>query len=346
LLVLVAAKLVLMSLLGGINRVHLLAGETNERYPGLDGRLRLYHPALSGVTRGLIYVLAAMALMQIYGAGALTWLWATTGGQRVVSGLVSLAVTILVAVAVWEMANAAIQRHLTDLMQDAQLARSSRLRTLLPLFRTTLLITIFIVAILMVLSEIGVNIAPLLAGAGILGVAIGFGSQKLVQDLITGIFLLLENALQVGDVVTVSGLSGSVEGLSVRTIRLRAGDGSIHIIPFSSVTSVTNLSRGVGNAEVRVTVDFEENTDRVAEVLAAIVAEMRAEPDFALKILKDFQLWGVDKVDGAGVTIAGQVVCTDSGRWSVQRAFNRRMKMRFQELDIRFFNQPRADMSG
>ena len=346
LLVLVAAKFVLMSLLGGIDRVRQLGDETNERYPGLDGRLRLYHPALSGVTRGLIYVLAAMTLMQIYGAGALTWLWSTTGGQRIVSGIMSLAVTILVAVAVWEIANAAIQRHLTDLMQDAQLARSSRLRTLLPLFRTTLLITIFMVAILMVLSEIGVNIAPLLAGAGILGVAIGFGSQKLVQDLITGIFLLLENALQVGDAVTVSGLSGSVEGLSVRTIRLRAGDGSIHIIPFSAVTSVTNLSRGVGNAEVRVTVDFEENTDHVAEVLAAIVAEMRAEPDFALKILKDFQLWGVDKVDGAGVTIAGQVVCTDSGRWAVQRAFNRRMKMRFQELDIRFYNQPRADMSG
>ena len=100
------------------------------------------------------------------------------------------------------------------------------------------MVVIATVTALMALSEIGVNIAPLLAGAGILGVAIGFGSQKLVQDLITGIFLLLENAMQVGDWVTVSGLSGSVEALSVRTIKLRASDGSVHLIPFSAVTSV------------------------------------------------------------------------------------------------------------
>ncbi len=99
------------------------------------------------------------------------------------------------------------------------------------------------IAGLIVLSQVGLNIAPLLAGAGVLGVAIGFGSQKLVQDLITGLFLLLENAMQVGDVVPLGGLSGTVEHLSIRTIRLRALDGSVHIIPFSSVTTVTNQTR-------------------------------------------------------------------------------------------------------
>ena len=166
----------------------------------------------------------------------------------------TLVVTLLLALLVWEAANAAIERHLARLAREQQVARSARLRTLLPLLRTTLLVTILLVAGLMVLSEIGVNIAPLLAGAGIVGVAIGFGSQKLVQDLITGIFLLLENAMQVGDWVTVSGLSGTVENLSVRTIRLRAGDGSVHIIPFSAVTTVTNVNRGLGNASVSVDV--------------------------------------------------------------------------------------------
>ena len=108
-------------------------------------------------------------------------------------------VTIVLAFAVWEAINGGIQQHLDRLQREAQLAKSARLRTLLPLLRTTLLITIAIIAGLMILSEIGINIAPLLAGAGIVGVAIGFGSQKLVQDLITGIFLLLENAMQVGD---------------------------------------------------------------------------------------------------------------------------------------------------
>jgi small-conductance mechanosensitive channel len=194
-----------------------------------------------------------------------------------------------------------------------------------------------------VLSEIGVNIGPLLAGAGIVGVAIGFGSQKLVQDLITGIFLLLENAMQVGDSVTVSGLSGTVENLSVRVIRLRAGDGSVHLIPFSSVTTVTNVNRGIGNAPVNVCVVAHEDPDRVCGVLREIAARMREEESFAAQMLSDLQLWGVDKLDGASMTIAGQVVCTDSGRWSVQREFNRRMKQRFEELGIQLYN-PMARM--
>src|SRR6201999_3519948 len=190
-----------------------------------------------------------------------------------------------------------------------------RLRTLLPLLRTTLLICIAVFAGLTVLSEIGINVAPLLAGAGIIGVAVGFGSQKLVQDLINGIFLLLENAMQVGDAVTVSGLTGIVENLSVRTIRLRATDGSVHIIPFSSVTTVTNVNRGLGNASVNVSVAAAEDTDRVTEVLKEIVSGMRNDNDFGSRMLSDLQLWGVDKVDGASMTIAGQVACTDSGRW-------------------------------
>jgi small-conductance mechanosensitive channel len=336
---LIGARLLLILLTGLTDRA---LNVPLARYPGLESRLRLYHPALSALLRLFVYALTLLALFQLYGLGGYTWLARSELGQRIVSAFGTVAITILLAIVVWEAANAAVQRHLDKLAQQQQLVRSARLRTLLPLLRSTLMITILLVAGLMVLSQIGINIGPLLAGAGIVGVAIGFGSQKLVQDLITGIFLLLENAMQVGDWVTVSGLSGTVENLSVRTIRLRAGDGSVHIIPFSSVTSVTNVNRGLGNASVNVTVDYAEDTDRVCEELKQIVVGMRAEPDFASKMLSDLQLWGVDKVDGAEVTIAGQVVCTDSGRWSVQREFNRRMKMRFQELGIHLFNPMRT----
>ena len=341
-LLLIAARLVLILLDGSLDRVLNVPPETAVRYPGLEARLRLYHPAISALLRGVVYVLCALALLQLYGFGTFTWFGESDLGQRIVSALGTLAVTLLLAFAAWEAANAAIQRHLAKLAKEQQLARSARLRTLLPLLRSALLITILVFAGLTVLSEIGINIAPLLAGAGIIGVAVGFGSQKLVQDFITGIFLLLENAMQVGDTVTVGGLTGMVENLSVRTIRLRAGDGSVHIIPFSSVTTVTNVNRGLGNAPISVTVEYEEDTDRVAAVLAEIVAGMRAEPAFAGRMLSDLQLWGVDKVDGAGATIVGQMVCTNSGRWSVQREFNRRMKKRFQELGIRLYNPMRS----
>jgi small-conductance mechanosensitive channel len=337
-LLLIGARLLLVLLLGTADRMLRVQPGTAAQYPEMEARLRMYHPPVSLALRLFVYVLAALGLLQIYGLNTFMWLVQSDLGHRILSAAGTLTVTILLALAVWEAVNLAIHNHLARLQATAQAARSARLRTLLPLVRTTLMITIVVVAGLMVLSEIGVNIAPLLAGAGIVGVAIGFGSQKLVQDLITGIFLLLENAMQVGDWVTVSGLSGSVEALSVRTIRLRAGDGSVHIIPFSAVTSVTNVNRGLGNASVNVTVAFEEDTDRVCDLLRTIVSGMRAEPDFSTKMLSDLQLWGVDKVDGASVTILGQIVCTDSGRWAVQREFNRRMKKRFQEEDIHIFN--------
>ncbi len=336
--ILIGARLLQVVLLGLADRAMRIGPQTSALYPDMEARLRMYHPPLVASLRLLVFVITTLALLQIYGLGAFAWLLGSELGRRVLSAIGTLTVTLLLALVVWEAVNLAIQRHLTRLQQQAQMARSARLRTLLPLLRSSLLITILIVAGLMVLSEIGINIAPLLAGAGIVGVAIGFGSQKLVQDLITGIFLLLENAMQVGDWVTVSGLSGSVEALSVRTIRLRAGDGSVHIIPFSSVTSVTNVNRGLGNAPVSVTVPYSEDTDRVADLLKEIVSGMRAEPEFAPKMLSDLQLWGVDKVDGASVTIVGQVVCTDSGRWPVQREFNRRMKKRFQEAGIPIYN--------
>lgn len=332
---LIGARLLYILLTGLVDRT---LGVPIERFPGLQERLHVYHPVVNGFLCFGVYALTLLALLQVYGLKGLTWFFNSELGERIAGAFCTIAVTFLLAVAVWEVANVAIDRHLSKLAKDQQAARSARLRTLLPLLRSALAIVIIVFAGLTVLSEIGINIAPLLAGAGIIGVAIGFGSQKLVQDLINGIFLLLENAMQVGDLVTVSGLQGTVEALSVRTIRLRAGDGSVHVIPFSAVTSVTNVNRGLGNASVNVVVDATEDTDRVAATLVEIVAGMRRDPDLAGKMLGDLQLWGVDKVDGACTTIAGQVVCTDAGRWSVQREFNRRMKKRFQELGIRLHN--------
>lgn len=340
--VLVAARLVLIVLLGLLERAGHVKPELAERYPGLETRLALYHPAVRSVARAIVYLCAALALLAIWGVPLLSWFANSLLGRRLAAGLGTLALTLFLAVAAWEAVNAAMQAHLARLTREQQVSRSARLRTLLPLLRSALLVTIVVIAGLTALSQIGINIGPLLAGAGIVGVAIGFGSQKLVQDLITGIFLLLENAMQVGDWVTVSGLSGTVEALSVRTIRLRASDGSVHIIPFSSVTSVTNTNRGIGNAAVSVTVPYAEDTDRVSQLLADIVAGMRAEPEFAARMLSDLQLWGVDKLDGAGATITGQIVCTAPGRWPVQREFNRRVKKRFEDENVEIYNPART----
>ncbi|MBX9829667.1 MAG: mechanosensitive ion channel [Xanthobacteraceae bacterium] len=332
--VLVIARLVLVALTAILDRVFRISPDFIRRYPGLEARANRYFPALRSTLSGIVTAVTIIALLEVWGIGVTTWFSSSPVGRRLLSAVVTIGVAAAVALAVWEASNAGMERHLARLARENRFGRAARLRTFQPMLRTALLTIILAVVALTALSELGVNIAPLLAGAGIIGIAIGFGSQKLVQDLITGLFLLLENAVQVGDTVTVSGLSGVVEHLSIRTIRLRAGDGSIHIIPFSSVTSVTNTNRGIGNAAISVNVAYKEDIDHVGEVLKDIVAQMRTEPKFSGMIRGDLDLWGVDKVDANMVTLAGQIQCTDSGRWPVQREFYRRMKKRFDETGI------------
>ncbi|HEU0216173.1 MAG TPA: mechanosensitive ion channel domain-containing protein [Stellaceae bacterium] len=329
----IAARLLTIVVLGTLERMLRLDQDADAKLPGLSQRIASYRRPLEIVAMAVITALCVVAVLQLWGAPAFRWFVAGGIGTRLISALATVSVAVIVAIAIWEVSHAVLERQLAQAGPGGQV-RSVRLLTLLPMLRTVLLVTIVAIVGLTALSEIGVNIAPLLAGAGIAGIAIGFGAQHLVQDVITGIFVLFENAIQIGDGVTVAGLSGAVEQLSIRTLRLRAADGAVHIIPFSAVTSITNNNRGLGNAAVSVTVAFHENTDRVIETLAEIGAAMREEEDYKTKMLGDLQIFGVDQVRPWGVTITGQIVCTDTGRWPVQREFNRRLKKRFEELQI------------
>lgn len=317
-----------------IDRGFRINPEILQRFPGLEARANRYLPLLRRIVSGVIAFIGIVAVLEVWGVDAVVWFYGGQIGGRLLSAVVTIGIAVAIAAAIWEASNALMDHQVNVLSRDGHYARAARLRTFQPMLRTVLLCLIATVVGLTALSEIGVNVAPLLAGAGIVGIAIGFGSQKLVQDLITGLFLLLENTVQVGDTVSVSGLSGTVENVSIRTIRLRAGDGALHIVPFSAVTTITNSSRGAGNASVSVNVAYKEDTDRAGQILKDIVAEMRREPEFRGAIRGDLELWGIDKVDGAMVSIVGQIRCTDSGRWPVQREFNRRMKQRFQESGI------------
>ncbi len=328
------ARLATIVVLSLIDRGFSISPEILQRFPGLETRANRYLPLLRKILSAVIAFIGFVAVLEVWGVDAVVWFYGGQIGSRLLSAAATIGIAALAAAAIWEASNALMDRQLNVLSRDGHFARAARLRTFQPMLRTALLCLIVTVVGLTALSEIGVNVAPLLAGAGIVGIAIGFGSQKLVQDLITGLFLLLENTVQVGDNVSVSGLSGIVENVSIRTIRLRAGDGSVHIVPFSAVTTITNSSRGAGNAAVSVNVSYKEDTDRAGQILKDIVAEMRREPEYRQAIRGDLELWGVDKVDGSMASIVGQIRCTDSGRWPVQREFNRRMKRRFQECGI------------
>ena len=298
------------------------------------GRVAFYVPAVRFGISALITAVAGVVLIQAWGFGVWSWLLATGLGARAVSAGLTIGVTLLGAVLAWESMNAIADRNLARMTGAGQLARAGRLRTLLPLLRTSLLVVIVVIVALMVLSEVGVNIAPLLAGAGVVGIAVGFGSQKLVQDLITGLFLLLENAMQVGDVVTLGGLSGTVEALSIRTIRLRALDGSVHIIPFSAVTTVTNQTRDYGYAVLDLSVGLSEEPDRVTAVVRDVAAAMRAEPRWASMVLDALEVMGIDRFVDTAYVLRVRLKTQPASRWAVGRELNRRVKNEFDALAI------------
>jgi len=308
--------------------------EQAQRHPGLPARTATYLPVLKLVISIVIGFGTLVLLLETWGLDALDWFEEGTLGYRLLGTLFSIGCTLILALVVWEAANSAIQQRLARISRDSRAARSARVRTLLPMLRTMLGVVILVFTVLNALSQLGVNVAPLLAGAGVVGLAVGFGSQTLVRDVITGVFLLLEDAVAVGDSVNVGGKSGVVEHLSIRSIKLRDGDGSVHIVPFSAVTTVTNSTRDFAFAIVDIMVAYGTDTDQAGDALKQIVAEMRTEPRWQTAIRDEFDFWGVDSLGQVGIQIRGRVRTEPTQRWPVQRELMRRIKRRFEELGI------------
>src|SRR5690606_6246142 len=178
-----------------------------------------YYPLLRWLVSLVITVATLVALLQAWGLNALQWFAPGTIGSSLASAFVTIVIAVAIALVVWQATNVSVERRIARWREQGDLLRAARLNTLLPMLRAGLFLVIALIVGLTALNQIGVNTTPLIAGASIIGVAIGFGSQKLVQDFITGIFLLMENAMQVGDSVTVAGVAGTVENLSIRTVR-------------------------------------------------------------------------------------------------------------------------------
>ena len=333
-LVLIVARLVILGLHRAVERGFALREELKERFPTLETRANRYLPVLHRILRSVVYILATLTLLQTWGIDALSWL-ETPFGQRLMQSAFSIAVVVVAALLVWEAASAAMERYLSTVDDDGNaVERSARSRTLLPLLRNFLAVILGVMVTLIVLSELGVNIGPLLAGAGVVGLAIGFGSQKLVQDVINGAFILFEDAISVGDVVKVAGNAGVVEALSIRALRLRDFSGSVHTIPFSTVETVTNLTKDYSYYVFELGVAYREDTDTVTEVLHGISTEMEADPEYGQFILEPIQVVGVDEFADSAVILKARVKTAPVKQWYVGREFNRRIKKRFDELGI------------
>ncbi len=301
------------------------------RLPGLQRRVMLYAPALTGTGRIAIYSLAVLLVLQAWQVRAMDVL-ATRPGRYAVGSFVTVAIAAGVAVIAWEAVMLLTELYFSRPGTTA--ARSARVRTLLPLFRRTLAIVLGIAVILVALAAIGLNIGPLLAGAGIAGVAVGFGAQTLVKDIITGALVLAQDMVSVGDIATCGGASGLVEDISIRTISLRGSDGSLAIVPWSNVTTVTNLTKDYAYALFNVGVGYREDADHVMDLLRELGAEMQADAEMGPKIMAPIEIWGLDHFADSSVVIIARIKTLPIQQWNVMREFNRRMKKRFDAENI------------
>ncbi|NGM46132.1 mechanosensitive ion channel [Rhodobacter sp. SGA-6-6] len=300
-----------------LGRMQVVAGT------GLRDRLAL---RLGRVIRTGVQI--AVALWTASAIAALWWPGLRQDGTAVTAGLTTL-VALYALWVIWTLVDT-----LLDWSASHSMGRGTRIRTLLPFLRNFAFIVVATLAAISVLSNLGVDVAPLLAGAGVVGIAIGIGAQKLVGDVITGIFIIFEDSIAIGETVEAAGKTGVVEGLTIRTLKLRDGDGALHSIPFSSITTLKNNSRGYGAYTISATILNPEDTDRALAEIGRIGREIAQEPEWQSLVTGPFSLWGVDQITPTGVVIKGNIRSHPNAQWALGREINRRIALRFSELGI------------
>jgi small-conductance mechanosensitive channel len=211
---------------------------------------------------------------------------------------------------------------------------TKRIRTLMSVMWTIVVGLVWFVAVLTTLGQIGVNVTPVLAGAGIVGLAIGFGAQNLVKDLVNGFFLILENQVRVGDVAIINGTGGLVEAISFRTIVLRDEAAVVHVFPNGAITTLSNMTKDWSAYVINLNVAYKEDPDRVVDVMRRVAEEMYAEPKYRSAMLEPIEIFGVDGFTESAVTIKARLKTQPLQQFGIGREYRRRLKKAFDAEGI------------
>lgn len=209
-----------------------------------------------------------------------------------------------------------------------------RANTLGSLLRYVLVVAVTVTAFVVILGELGIQIGPIIAAAGVVGLALGFGSQQLVQDVISGFFILLNDEIRVGDVVQVAGKDGLVEQVNLRETVLRDFSGNVHYVRNGQIDIVTNMTKDYSRYVFNVGVAYREDVDEVAEVIRLVDEELRKDPDFGKDILEPIEVFGLDEFADSALIVKARTKTKPIKQWRVAREFNRRLKKAFDERNI------------
>jgi small-conductance mechanosensitive channel len=255
--------------------------------------------------------------------------------------IVLILVVARVALAVFKRPMKQLQQHMIkrgEAQGQSTSETAKRAETLGRLLSQTVAVAVWITVGLVVLMEMGVEVGPVLASAGVAGLAVGFGAQNLVRDVISGFFLILENQVRVGDVAIINGTGGLVEQINLRTIVLRDLTGTVHVFPNGTVEATANLTQSWSAHVFDIGVAYKEDTDKVVEVLRRVGKELKADETFGPLILEDMEVFGVDSFADSAVVIKGRIKTAPIQQWTVGREFMRRVKKAFdaERIEIPF----------
>ena len=295
------------------------------------------HALYSERLKSFVYTLAHLVVWLVFiELGLRVWglslIRFTEGdGHEISVKLFSLGGTLLFAWLIWILSDTAVHHALTRSRKGLANARA---QTMMPLIRNVLFVAIFIIALIVALANMGMNVTPLLAGAGVIGLAIGFGAQSLVADLITGLFIIIEDSLAIDDYVDVGGHLGTVEGLTIRTVRLRDIDGIVHTIPFSEIKSIKNYSREFGYAIFRVAIPYNMDIDDAIKLMREVGQKMRTDPLQRRNIWSPLELQGVESFESGSAILRARFKTAPIKQWEVSRAFNLSLKRHLDEAGL------------
>lgn len=266
----------------------------------------------------------------IAAAGAL---WSSLGDYTAIAVRITvIALVAWIAVGLLHRAIRLFRERLTARIDDREAVK--RAQTLGRVCRYIVSVVVTLVASMLILSELGVSVAPILGAAGVVGLAVGFGAQSLVKDYFTGFFILLENQIRQGDVVQLGSHAGVVEEVTLRFVQLRDYNGNVHFIPNGTISVVTNMTRGYANAVMDIGVAYREDVDQVMAVMHEVAEQMRQDETYGPRILGELEMAGVEQWADSAVVIRCRLRCAPIEQWGVRREYLRRLKKAFDEAGI------------
>ena len=265
---------------------------------------------------------------------------ATLVGERFAAALFDISLTVLLAWAVWGVIRIAIERQLGDERGDANAEvggdggglGGTRVETVLPIVRVFIQVTLIVMAVMASLSALGMDIGPLIAGAGVIGIAVGFGAQTLVRDIVSGLFFLIDDAFRVGEYVAIGSTRGTVESISVRSFQLRHHKGAVHTIPYGEIPTLTNYSRDWAIMKLEIRLPYE----LVRKIIKKVGAEMAADPELSRNMLEPLKSQGVNRMDDSALIFRCKFTAIPGEQFVIRREAFTRLQKAFEENDIHF----------